>query len=53
MPHSLKEALETKLKTKLDEQYKAVNTDEYLEKSARQKLGLVKEGERVFIDINK
>lgn len=46
-------AEETKLKAKLGEQFKAVNTDEYLEKAARQKLGFVKEGERVFIDINK
>lgn len=44
---------ETKLKTKLGEQIKSVNTDEFLEKAARQKLGLVKEGERVFVDINK
>lgn len=30
-----------------------VNTDEYLENVAREKLGLVKDGERVFIDVNK
>lgn len=29
-----------------------VNTDEYIEKMAREKLGLIKENEKVFIDIS-
>lgn len=44
---------EKKVQIKLGEQLKAVSTEEYIEKAARQKLGLVKEGERVFVDINK
>jgi cell division protein FtsL len=30
-----------------------LNSDEYIEKVAREKLGMVKEGERLFVDINK
>jgi cell division protein FtsB len=44
---------EKKLQLKLDEQFQIVSTQEYIEKAARQKLGLVKEGERVFVDTNK
>ena len=29
------------------------SSDEYVEKIAREKLGMVKQGERVFVDINK
>jgi len=44
---------ENKVKVKLNEQLQSVNSDDYIEKTARQKLGFVKEGERVFIDTNK
>lgn len=44
---------EKKMKLKLDEQLKNVNNGASIEKAARQKLGLVKEGERVFVDVNK
>lgn len=44
---------EKKMKAKLNEQLQNVNTEEYIVKAARQKLGLVKEGERVFVDVNK
>jgi cell division protein FtsB len=37
----------------LMEQLKTVKTDEYIEKIAREKLGLVKSGEKVFVDINR
>ena len=30
-----------------------VNTDAYIEKAAREKLGMVKRGEKVFVDTNK
>jgi cell division protein FtsB len=36
----------------LEKQKKIENSDEYIEKIAREKLGLVKKGEKVFIDIN-
>lgn len=36
---------------KLEDEYKKAGTDEYLESIAREKLGLVKANERVFIDI--
>lgn len=36
---------------KLEDELEKANTDEYLEKIAREKLGLVKANERVFIDI--
>ena len=37
------------LKSELDK----VNTDEYLEKLAREKLGLIKPNDRVFVDVTK
>lgn len=37
----------------LTEQKKTVKSDEYIEKIAREKLGLVKSGEKVFVDINR
>ena len=40
------------IKEDLERQQKLLNTDAYIEKVAREKLGLVKEGERIFTDIN-
>ncbi|HIT85971.1 MAG TPA: septum formation initiator family protein [Candidatus Ornithomonoglobus intestinigallinarum] len=36
----------------IDELSKKVNTDEYIEKIAREKLGLVKSNAKIFIDIS-
>ena len=36
---------------KLEDELKKAETDEYIERTAREKLGLVKANERVFIDI--
>jgi cell division protein FtsB len=44
---------EEELKKALEKQKKIENSDEYIEKIAREKLGLVKKGEKVFIDINR
>lgn len=41
---------EQKLKT-LEELKDKVDTDEYIEKVAREKLGLIKENEIIFIDV--
>jgi len=41
------------LKSELEKQQKAIDSDEYIEKMAREKLGMVKKGEKVFIDINR
>ena len=38
---------------KLEDELSQADTDEYLERVAREKLGLVKANERVFIDITK
>lgn len=38
-------------KRRLEDELKKAGTDEYLERVARDKLGLVKANERVFIDI--
>ncbi len=38
---------------KLEDELAQAGTDEYLERVAREKLGLVKANERVFIDITK
>ncbi|NSW91137.1 MAG: septum formation initiator family protein [Firmicutes bacterium] len=43
---------ETKINEELKRQKEILNTDEYIEKVAREKLGMVKPGERIFIDIN-
>ncbi len=43
---------EKKTNKRLTEQSKNVNSDEYNEKVAREKLGMVKQGERIFVDIN-
>lgn len=44
---------EEALKASLQEQKDAVLSDESIEKIAREKLGMVRDGERVFVDINK
>lgn len=44
---------EMKVNEELNEQKEAINTDEYAEKVAREKLGMVKHGEKIFIDIDK
>ena len=44
---------ELKLRDELVRQKNMVNTDEYAEKIARERLVMVKSGEEVFIDINK
>lgn len=44
---------EQKINENLKKQKEIVNTDEYVEKAAREKLGMVKDGERVFVDTNK
>ncbi len=36
----------------LEELVKIVDTDEYIEKIAREKLGLIKENELIFIDVS-
>jgi cell division protein FtsL len=42
---------ETKVNEELKKEQQAMNSDEYIEKIAREKLGMVKKGERVFVDI--
>lgn len=39
-------------KEKLIRQSEEINSDESIEKIAREKLGMVKHGERVFVDVN-
>jgi cell division protein FtsB len=46
-------AIENKTKEELLRQKKILNTDEYAEKVAREKFGMVKSGEKVFVDVNK
>lgn len=41
---------EKKQNEQLKKEKEMVNTDEYLEKMAREKLGMVKQNERIFID---
>ncbi|MDP4183316.1 MAG: septum formation initiator family protein [Bacillota bacterium] len=48
-----KESQEKKLKVELEKQKKMINSDEYMEKMAREKLGMVKKNEKVYIDINR
>lgn len=43
---------ETKINEELKNQKEILETDEFVEKVAREKLGMVKPGERIFIDIN-
>lgn len=40
-------------KLRLLEERDEISSDESIEKIAREKLGMVKDGERVFVDINK
>lgn len=44
---------ESKQGEELKKQKEMLNSDEYIEKVAREKLGMVKEKERVFVDVNK
>lgn len=44
---------EKKTGEELKKQEEMFNSDEYIEKIAREKLGMVKKGEKVFIDTNK
>ncbi|HOQ76295.1 MAG TPA: septum formation initiator family protein [Thermoclostridium sp.] len=43
---------EKALKQELLKQKDQMNSDESIEKIAREKLGMVKDGERIFVDIN-
>ncbi len=44
---------EEKLKNKqLSDEHAQTSSDEYLQRKAREKLGLVKANERIFIDVN-
>ena len=40
------------VKNDLEKQKEMLNSDEYIERVAREKLGLVKPGEKIFIDID-
>ena len=44
---------EKKENEKLKKEQEQLNSDEFVEKTAREKLGMVKKGERVFVDIGK
>lgn len=44
---------EQAINEELTKQREIINSDEYVEKIAREKLGMVKKEERVFIDISK
>ncbi len=46
-------AEERKTNKELKNEEKMINSDEYIEKVARDKLGMVKKDERVFVDIGK
>jgi cell division protein FtsL len=48
---SIKE--ENKLNAKLNERLETIHSEEEIRKAARQKLGLVNTGEKIFIDWNK
>ena len=43
---------EKNLTRELNEEKENINTDEYIEKIAREKLGMVKKNEKIFYDIN-
>lgn len=43
---------EEKTKEELTELHRYIDTDEYIEQIAREKLGYVKDKERLFVDIN-
>lgn len=44
---------EEKTNESLLKQKDSLNSDENIEKAAREKLGMVKKGERIFVDVNK
>lgn len=44
---------ETKLNNELSKEKEMITSDEYIEKVAREKLGMVKKDERVYVDIGK
>ncbi|TYQ14600.1 UNVERIFIED_CONTAM: cell division protein FtsL [Acetivibrio alkalicellulosi] len=44
---------EKELNARLLRQREEVLSDEYIEKIARQKLDMVREGERIFVDVNR
>lgn len=44
---------EEKLNEELKKEKENIQTDEYIEKIAREKLGMVKKNERVYVDIGK
>ncbi|MCX8129863.1 MAG: septum formation initiator family protein [Clostridia bacterium] len=44
---------QNRINEELNNQKKIMNTDEYAEKVARDELGMIKPGERVFVDVNK
>lgn len=44
---------EQKLNMELKRQREMISSDEYIEEVAREKLGMVRKNERVFVDINK
>ena len=46
-------AEEKKTNEELTNEEKIINSDDYIEKVARDKLGMVKKDERVFVDIGK
>lgn len=43
---------EKKLTKELNKEKENINTDEYIEKIAREKLGMVKKNEKIFYDVN-
>jgi cell division protein FtsB len=45
--------LQKKQKAELEKQMKNIDSDEYIEKVAREELGMVKKNERVYIDVNR
>lgn len=44
---------ESKMNDELNKEQQNMNSNEYIEKVAREKLGMVKKGERVFVDTGK
>lgn len=44
---------ETKLNEELNKEKETIRSDEYIEKVAREKLGMVKKNQKVFVDIGK
>lgn len=44
---------EKETQEELLEQESIINTDEFIEKIAREKLGMVKEGERIYVDMDR